>query len=295
MTGTKHARRKHQPITTRASKIDAQQPPVADDEKRHKIEQLHDLFSQRLTDSLLKSQEIDDLLRANMKALQLADDPADIRDIKRLLVRGLEELMDGYQDIAGDLQATQQYLKVAQQDRALLHDEARMAKRYSRADAITGLPKRAYLESQLEAEIGRSKRFGFSIAVALLDLDNFTAINRRYGRDAGDEVLRFYASEVLVFRKYDIVTRFGNDEFAVMFPNTQKEGALNALEQAQKRAAGLAINFKGASIVLPTFTSVLTLYAPGEQPRKLLQRTVDTLSRVKERGANQLVVSLPTS
>ncbi len=265
------------------------------EEKRNKIEQLHDLFADRVTDSLFKSKEFDGLLKANIKALQLADNPADIQDIKLLLVNGLEDLMDGYQNISDNLQATSVYLKVAQKDRALLQDEVRTARKFSRADSVTSLPKRDFLETQLEAEIGRSKRFGFSIALAMLDLDDFHMINRRYGRAAGDEVLRFYASEILIFRKYDIVARFENDEFVVIFPNTQKDGALRALEQAQKRVVGLAVNFRGDNIVLPTFTSVLTLYTPGEKPRKLLQRVVDTLTQVKERGNNQLVVSLPSS
>ena len=265
------------------------------DDKRDQIEQLHQIFANRVTDTLLKSQDFDGLLRANLKALELADKPDDIQDIKSLLMRGLGDLMQGYQEIEDNLKATKDYLEIAQQDRALLQNQVQVAMSHSSADRVTALPERAALEAQLDAEIGRAKRFGFSVALALIDLDNFSALNNRFGRDAGDEVLRYYASEVLLFRTYDLVARIGNDEFAVMFPNTQKEGALRALEKAQKRAAGLAINFKGRNIVLPTFTSVLTLYAPGERPRNLIQRAADTLRQVKTRGGDQLVVALPAS
>jgi diguanylate cyclase (GGDEF)-like protein len=267
----------------------------AGDDKRNQIEELHQIFASRVTDTLLKSQDFDGLLRANLKALELADKPGDIQDIKSLLMRGLGDLMQGYQEIEGNLKATKNYLEIAQQDRELLQNQVRVAMSHSSADRVTALPERAALEAQLDAEIGRAKRFGFSVALALIDLDNFGELNTRFGRDAGDEVLRYYASEVLLFRTYDLVARVGNDEFAVMFPNTQKEGALNALEKAQKRAAGLAINYKGRNIVLPTFTSVLTLYAPGERPRNLIQRAADTLRQVKTRGGDQLVVALPAS
>lgn len=265
------------------------------DDKRNQIEELHQIFASRVTNTLLKSQDFDGLLRANLKALELADKPGDIQDIKSLLMRGLGDLMQGYQEIEGNLKATKNYLEIAQQDRELLQSQVRVAMSHSSADRVTALPERAALEAQLDAEIGRAKRFGFSVALALIDLDNFGELNTRFGRDAGDEVLRYYASEVLLFRAYDLVARVGNDEFAVMFPNTQKEGALNALEKAQKRAAGLAINYKGRNIVLPTFTSVLTLYAPGERPRNLIQRAADTLRQVKTRGGDQLVVALPAS
>lgn len=265
------------------------------DDKRSQIEQLHQIFANRVTDTLLKSQDFDGLLRANLKALELADKPNDIQDIKSLLMRGLGDLMQGYQEIEGNLKATRDYLEIAQQDRALLQSQVQVAMSHSNADRVTALPQRAALEAQLDAEIGRAKRFGFSVALALIDLDNFGGLNNRFGRDAGDEVLRYYASEVLLFRTYDLVARIGNDEFAVLFPNTQKDGALNALEKAQKRAAGLAINHKGRNIVLPTFTSVLTLYAPGEKPRNLIQRAAETLSQVKTRGGDRLVVALPAS
>lgn len=265
------------------------------EDQRNKIEYLHRLFADRVTDTLLRSQDFDGLLRANMKALELAESPNDIQGIKRLLVNGLSDLMEGYQEIESNLKATKNYLQIAQQDRELMQNQISIAMRHSNADRVTSLPLRPVLEAQLEAEIGRAKRFGFSVALALIDLDNFSVLNAQFGRDAGDEVLRYYANEVLLFRAYDVVVRYGNDEFAVMFPNTQKEGALNALEQAQKRAAGLAINYKGKSIVLPTFTSVLTLYAPGEKPRNLLQRAADTLKQVKSRGGDRLVVALPAT
>lgn len=294
----------HDPVSrVRPAPAKVSRPPAAvtdsrdnpGDDKRNQIEQLHQIFANRVTDTLLKSQDFDGLLRANLKALELADKPGDIQDIKSLLMRGLGDLMQGYQEIEGNLKATKDYLEIAQQDRALLQSQVRVAMSHSNADRVTALPQRAALEARLDAEIGRAKRFGFSIALALIDLDNFGELNNRFGRDAGDEVLRYYASEVLLFRTYDLVARIGNDEFAVLFPNTQKEGALNALEKAQKRAAGLAINYKGRNIVLPTFTSVLTLYAPGEKPRNLIQRAAETLSQVKTRGGDRLVVALPAS
>jgi diguanylate cyclase (GGDEF)-like protein len=127
-----------------------------------------------------------------------------------------------------------------------------------------------------------------------MDVDNFKAVNERYGRETGDEILRCYASEILsMFRGYDMVARYDDDEFAALFPNTQKDGAIRALEKAQKRAAETYITYNGKSIPLPTFSSVLTLYTPGEKPATLLKRADQALSHAKQRGTNRVVVALP--
>ena len=94
------------------------------------------------------------------------------------------------------------------------------------------------------------------------------------------------------FRGYDLVARYGDDEFAVLLPNTQKDGAVHALDKAQKHAAGTFIQFNNQNLPLPSFSSVLTLYAHGEQPDALLKRADEALSQAKQRGRAQSVIAL---
>ncbi len=124
---------------------------------------------------------------------------------------------------------------------------------------------------QLESEIGRVKRYGFALVFAVIDIDDLESVNKRYGRATGDAVPRCYANEILSkFRTYDLVARYGGDEFAVLFPNTQKDGAMHALEKARKTATSTFIHQDGKNIPLPSFSSVLTQYSPGEPPAALL-------------------------
>jgi diguanylate cyclase (GGDEF)-like protein len=149
---------------------------------------------------------------------------------------------------------------------------------------------------QLESEIGRVKRYGFALALAVIDIDNLESVNRRHGRAAGDAVLRCYAGEILAkFRTYDLVARYGGDEFAVLFPNTQKNGAMHALEKARKSAGATFVHQDGRNIPLPSFSSVLTQYSPGEPVSTLLQRADETLNQAKLGGFNRMVVALPTN
>ncbi|MGE5241899.1 MAG: GGDEF domain-containing protein, partial [Bacteroidota bacterium] len=139
------------------------------------------------------------------------------------------------------------------------------------------------------------KRYGFALSLAVIDVDNLESVNQRYGRHAGDAVLRCYAGQILAkFRTYDLVARYGGDEFAVLFPNTQKDGAMHALEKARKSAAGTFISHEGKNIPLPSFSSVLTQYSPGEPASALLKRADETLAQAKLAGVNRMVVALPT-
>jgi len=88
---------------------------------------------------------------------------------------------------------------------------------HAHADAVTGLPTRATFDNHLLAECKRANRGGHSVAVILVDLDNFKSINDQFGHAAGDTALNVVGSEIRKsLRSYDLVARFGGDEFAVI-------------------------------------------------------------------------------
>lgn len=216
-------------------------------------------------------------------------------DLKDVLVKGLDELIRERHALIRRIDGATNYLKALEADRQRLKSELGQARKHSSVDGLTGLPKRDIFVRSLEAEVGRVRRYGFAFALALIDIDGMSHINETYGRAAGDAVLRYYASEILSrFRAYDLVARYDDDEFAVLFPNTQKDGAMRALEKAQKTVASTYVSHEGKSIRLPSFSSVLTVYAQGEKPAQLLKRAADALGMARAYGQNQIVVSLPS-
>lgn len=261
---------------------------------RERVDKLHETFAGKLADSLSRSKEFHRLVRSNLKALQLASDPGDVMDLRHLLVRGLEDLLEGTESLGKDLGATSHYLKISALDRNLLKDELSRVRGNSMVDEATGLQNKKAFLKQLRAEIGRAKRYGFSLALAVLEVNGLGVLESETGKDVAREILTTYAKEILSqFRSYDLVARIGDHRFAVMFPNTQKEGAVAALEKAQKRASGMAIQNRGAPRGLPGFSSVLTLYAPGDRPDMLLKRADDALILAKGKGVNRILVALP--
>jgi len=96
----------------------------------------------------------------------------------------------------------------------------------STTDELTGLHNRKYLQEQLEAEISRARRYGTKLSCILFDLDYFKVVNDMYGYEWGDILLTKIASKLAeAARREDIVTRYGDEEFLIILPNTSEENA----------------------------------------------------------------------
>ena len=249
-------------------------------------------LAERMADALTHGRDIDSLLRTSLQILDESDKAPDA-ELKELLRTGIEELIAEHRTLGQNLAETRRGLQVMADDRRQMEKALNQARKNSLTDELTGLPNRNAFQRQLKAEIGRARRYGFSLALALIDLDDLNAINERHGYAAGDAILHTYARQIMSqFRGYDMVARYADDEFAVLLPNTQKDGAVRALDKAQKHAAGTFIQFNGQNLPLPSFSSVLTLYSHGEQPDALLKRADEALSQAKQRGRAQSVVAL---
>ncbi len=255
-------------------------------------ESLPNQLAQRMADALTRGRDFDSLLRTSLQILDESDEAPDA-ELKELLRTGIEELIAEHRTLGDNLAETRRGLQAMADDRRQMEKALNQARKSSLTDELTGLPNRNAFLRQLKAEIGRARRYGFSLALALIDLDDLNAINERHGYAAGDAILHTYAREIMsLFRGYDMVARYADDEFAVLLPNTQKYGAVRAIDKAQKHAAGTFIQFNGQNLPLPSFSSVLTLYSHGEQPDALLKRADEALSQAKQRGRAQSVVAL---
>lgn len=270
--------------------------PVTSRRPKAVTQEIKNDLASKIADTVEQNKEFNKLLRSNLRVLKLADKAEDLMDLKTLLVKGMEELLEGTDKIGGDLDETSDWLDQVVRDHKNMQDKLVTAAQQSPLDVVTGLPKRDAMPRFIKAEVSRAQRYGFSMGLALLSINSFQEIMSRHGKEASDDVLRIYGRDVFSrLRSYDIAVRYGIDQFAVLLPNTQKNGAEKTLEKLQKLASELAFRAGQQTLRLPGFSGVLTMHAAGENAETLLARADEALTMLKSRGGQQNLYLAPTS
>jgi len=163
--------------------------------------------------------------------------------------------------------------------RELMIQETKMASH----DALTGLLNRHAFFEAGESETERSKRYGHSVAVAFLDLDNFKRLNDSQGHKAGDSALKATADALRAsLRATDIVARLGGDEFAVLLPEASYEAAS---EVGHKIAASIDVSM---ARFLPVSVSVgVVWFADASRDFSQMLEAADALMYEVKRGGKK--------
>lgn len=257
------------------------------------IDKFQDTLALKVRDAMTKNKQLGDLLRIEMGALLQIDSVEEIAAYRKILIGGVEELIQGQMALAGSLNSTSDYLRIIESDSERLQEELHKARLMSLTDEFTGLPNRRAFMRRLEDEIGRALRYATPLSLAIVDLDEFKVINDTFGHVAGDQVLQCYAEHMLsTFRHHDLVARYGGEEFAVLLPNTTLEGAERALSKVQTRVAKNQCEHDGRTLRLPTFSAGLALYVPGDQLLQFIERADQALYRAKKLGRNRIELEL---
>lgn len=168
-------------------------------------------------------------------------------------------------------------------------------KKLSITDELTGLYNRKYLHHRLEAEMSRAKRYGTPLSCLLIDIDFFKTVNDMYGYDWGDVLLKKVAQmlEALV-RKEDILTRYGDEEFILVLPNTSEDNAFIFAERFRRDIEKMEfipaneeerhpITISGGISSFPFLENV------DENSNTVIRYAEHALYAAKSRGKNQIV------
>ncbi len=154
-------------------------------------------------------------------------------------------------------------------------------------DELTGVANRRYALRQLDAMVSRARRHDLDLSVLLIDADRFKALNDRHGHPAGDAVLRGLADRLAQrVRREDIVARFGGEEFLVLLPETDAEGAAAVAEGV--RAAVAAEPFPAGRAALRLTISAGTATWHGEDAERLIARADRGLYAAKDGGRDRV-------
>lgn len=187
----------------------------------------------------------------------------------------------------------QNRMKVSSEDLRQLQKELEVSQRQAMTDTLTGLANRRGLEKRMELERIRARQNNSPFSVILLDIDWFKRINDEFGHLVGDSMLKGIAGILRSqTRKNDLVARFGGEEFLVLLPETDAQGARAVAEKVRAVLSQKEWKIKesGKKIGQVTASMGIALYHPEEPDNNVVQRADEALYQAKAQGRDRVVV-----
>lgn len=165
----------------------------------------------------------------------------------------------------------------------------------STTDELTGLHNRKYLQERLDAEISRARRYKTPLSCLLFDIDFFKVVNDMYGYEWGDVLLRNLSDKLKnMIRKEDVLTRYGDEEFIVILPNTSEDNAFLFAERFRRDIEKMEFIPAGEEERHPiTVSGGISTYPclknVEEDANTVIRYAEHALYNAKKRGKNKIV------
>ena len=155
-------------------------------------------------------------------------------------------------------------------------------------DPLTGCLNRRAFEARMAAELERCQRSGDPVACITFDLDHFKRVNDEHGHDAGDAAL-VHAVEVAraQTRPFDALGRYGGEEFVVLMPGANEDGARDAARRIRAALADRPLDYAGTSLPIRASFGV-AVRAPGETMPSMLRRADAAMYEAKRLGRDRI-------
>jgi diguanylate cyclase (GGDEF)-like protein len=160
----------------------------------------------------------------------------------------------------------------------------------ARTDGLTGCLNHAAMQDTLRRELERSRRTGHGLSLAIVDLDDFKQVNEEHGHLAGDDVLRRVGRALReCVRAYDVVARYGGDEFAIIAIDADER---TAAEVATRALGGIAraLGELGPAGDATAATAGVAEWTPDDSPTMLIARADHALLYGKQQGSRGTAV-----
>ena len=202
------------------------------------------------------------------------------RGIQAEIIRTRDEL------IAEQARAVENLAKVR-----MLEDELDALSQRVNEDALTAALNRRGLDQAFDIECARAVRERRPMTVALLDVDNFKAINDRLGHSVGDEALKHLVAAVReALRPTDVLARFGGEEFVILLPNANPEAAAQVMKRVQRELTRRFFLHNNEKVLI-TFSAGIALWKEGESQDQITARADAALYRAKKAGKNRVLIA----
>jgi diguanylate cyclase (GGDEF)-like protein len=158
-------------------------------------------------------------------------------------------------------------------------------------EGLTGLFNKAYILQRLEEEFYRAKRYHHELSLLMIDLDNFKALNDRYGHTAGDRLLRYFSQLISeTVRPSDIAARYGGEEFLILLPETggKEAGALAERLRLRISLHPFRLDSRKEDILFTISIGVASYPEFGQGIEELIALADEALYQAKKDGKNKV-------
>ena len=186
----------------------------------------------------------------------------------------------------------EQQLEEAQRQITSLQENVVSLSQDASTDALTGLLNRRAFDTALSMLVDEAQRSGSSLSLVIGDLDGFKLFNDTYGHQLGDQVLKFTASAMTsLAREGDVICRYGGEEFALLFPGTDLEAAVQLAERirAAIRKRVIVKRGTGEKIGRVSMSFGVAQLARDGSSDSLIRAADQRLYAAKQAGRNRVI------
>jgi diguanylate cyclase (GGDEF)-like protein/PAS domain S-box-containing protein len=202
-------------------------------------------------------------------------------------------LRDAHGNVVGAIETLQDVTEQKRAEEHLRQSEERYRVQ-SITDGMTGLYNARHFAQRLREEMDRCQRYQHSLALMVLDVDNFKLFNDTYGHVQGDQVLIRLAECINhCLRRTDQAFRYGGEEFVALLPETDLDRAEAAAERVRALFADAEICPLPNQAVQCTASIGVTIFIPGESPRDFVARADSGTYEAKRQGKNRVIRITP--
>ena len=264
-------------------------------EAKDRLKEMAGTFIQSIGELSSMTGEYHDKINLLSGRLQGTDDIGEIGGVIEEIMRETRQMQIHALQSRDSLSEARQMVELSEKRILELEAELVQVGEKVREDQLTGTLNRRGLDEAFDREIAIRNRSGRPLAVALLDIDNFKALNDTYGHQAGDGAL-VHLTRVIrqTMRPNDSVARFGGEEFLILLPDSTADEAAQAMIRLQ-RSLTKHFFLHDSEHLLITFSAGVTEHTPDEKQPDVIGRADKALYRAKAAGKNRVITVLRDS